>query len=74
MQTDREWAALTRALDKPEWLDDPRFKTPALRQQHINERLALTQDVLRTRSAGEWLERLTAERRALRAGADARPR
>jgi crotonobetainyl-CoA:carnitine CoA-transferase CaiB-like acyl-CoA transferase len=60
VQTNREWVALTAALDKPEWLDDPRFRTPALRQQHINERLALTQDVLRTRSAEEWLERLTA--------------
>jgi crotonobetainyl-CoA:carnitine CoA-transferase CaiB-like acyl-CoA transferase len=61
VQTNREWAALTRALDKPEWLDDPRFKTPALRQQHINERLILTQEVLRTRSAEEWLARLTRE-------------
>src|SRR3954470_989073 len=32
VQTDKEWRALTRALDKAEWLDDPRFKTPALRQ------------------------------------------
>jgi crotonobetainyl-CoA:carnitine CoA-transferase CaiB-like acyl-CoA transferase len=61
VQTDREWMALTRALERPEWLEDPRFKTPALRQRHIDERLAMTQDVLRTRPAAEWLERLTAE-------------
>jgi crotonobetainyl-CoA:carnitine CoA-transferase CaiB-like acyl-CoA transferase len=61
VQTNREWLALTRALDKPEWLDDPRFKTPALRQRHINERLAMTQEALRTRSAEEWLDRLTKE-------------
>ena len=61
VQTDREWAGLTRALDRPAWLDDPRFATPALRHQHINERLAMTQEVLRTRSAAEWLQRLTAE-------------
>ncbi len=73
VQTDREWTALTRALDRPEWLDDPRFATPALRQKHINERLAMTQDVLLTRPAAEWLERLTAAGRALRAGADAQP-
>ena len=54
-------SALTRALDKPEWLDDPRFRTPALRQQHINERLRMTQEALLTRPAAEWLERLTAE-------------
>lgn len=58
VQTNREWLALTRALDKPEWLDDPRFKNPALRQRHINERLIMTQEVLRTRSAEDWLDRL----------------
>jgi crotonobetainyl-CoA:carnitine CoA-transferase CaiB-like acyl-CoA transferase len=52
---------LTRALNKPEWLDDPRFKTPALRQKHINERLSMTQDVLLTRPAAAWLEILTRE-------------
>src|SRR5215469_226400 len=61
VQTDRQWTALTRALERPEWLEDPRFKTPALRQKHINERLAMTQEVLLTRTAAEWLERLTAE-------------
>jgi crotonobetainyl-CoA:carnitine CoA-transferase CaiB-like acyl-CoA transferase len=61
VQTNREWIALARALEKPEWLEDPRFKTPALRQRHINDRLILTQEVLRTRSAEEWLERLTRE-------------
>jgi crotonobetainyl-CoA:carnitine CoA-transferase CaiB-like acyl-CoA transferase len=61
VQTNREWVALTRALDKPEWLDDPRFKTPALRQRHINERLIMTQEALRTRPAEEWLDRMTRE-------------
>jgi crotonobetainyl-CoA:carnitine CoA-transferase CaiB-like acyl-CoA transferase len=61
VQTDREWLALTRALNKPEWLEDPRFKSPALRQRHINERLTLTQEVLRERPAEEWLARLTRE-------------
>jgi crotonobetainyl-CoA:carnitine CoA-transferase CaiB-like acyl-CoA transferase len=61
VQTNKEWLALTRALDKPEWLDDPRFKTPALRGKNINERLRMTQEVLLTRTAEEWLDRLTAE-------------
>jgi len=61
VQTNKEWTALTRALDKQEWLEDPRFKTPALRQKNINDRLTMTQEVLLTRSAEEWLERLTAE-------------
>ena len=60
VQSNKEWEALTRAVDKPEWLEDPRFKTPALRQRNIDDRLAMTQGVLLTRSAAAWLERLTA--------------
>jgi crotonobetainyl-CoA:carnitine CoA-transferase CaiB-like acyl-CoA transferase len=58
--TDRQWQGLTRALDKPEWLEDERFKTPALRAQNIEARLQMTQDVLIGRSSAEWLEKLTA--------------
>ena len=29
--TDRQWLGLARALEKPEWLEDERFKTPSLR-------------------------------------------
>ncbi|HST74288.1 MAG TPA: CaiB/BaiF CoA-transferase family protein, partial [Acetobacteraceae bacterium] len=61
VQTDREWAALTRALDRPDWLDDPRFSSPALRQKNIDARLQLIQDALIARPAAFWLERLTAE-------------
>jgi crotonobetainyl-CoA:carnitine CoA-transferase CaiB-like acyl-CoA transferase len=59
VQTNQQWVALTQALDKPEWLDDPRFKTPALRQQNVEERLRLTQEALRGGSSEHWLERLT---------------
>ncbi len=59
VQSDHEWQALTRALARPEWLQDPRFLTPALRQLHINERLGLTQEVLRTGPAAHWLDVLT---------------
>ena len=61
VQSNREWLALTKALDKPEWLEDPRFATVALRQRHINDRLILTREALRTRPAEEWLELLTRE-------------
>ena len=61
MQTDRQWLGLTRALEKPEWLNDPRFRTPALRQENVDDRLAMTQAVLKTRPAAEWLEILTRE-------------
>jgi crotonobetainyl-CoA:carnitine CoA-transferase CaiB-like acyl-CoA transferase len=61
VQSDREWAALTRALDRPGWLQDARFTSPALRQQNIDARLQMTQEVLKTGTAAQWLERLTAE-------------
>jgi len=61
VMSDREWAGLTRALQRPEWLDDPRFKTPALRDRNLDARLALIQSVLRERPAAEWLVRLEAE-------------
>jgi crotonobetainyl-CoA:carnitine CoA-transferase CaiB-like acyl-CoA transferase len=59
VQTDREWAALAHAVERPQWLSDPRFKTPALRQKNVNLRLEMTQEVLRTAPATFWLERLT---------------
>jgi crotonobetainyl-CoA:carnitine CoA-transferase CaiB-like acyl-CoA transferase len=61
VMTNKEWAALTRALGRPEWLEDPRFTTPALRDQNIDARLQMTQDVLKTRTTEEWLGRLEAE-------------
>jgi crotonobetainyl-CoA:carnitine CoA-transferase CaiB-like acyl-CoA transferase len=57
--TDRQWQGLTSALEKPEWLEDERFKTPALRAQNIDARLQMTQDVLIGRASADWLERLT---------------
>src|SRR5262245_1338088 len=48
VMTNKEWVALTAALEHPQWLEDPRFTTPALRDQNIDLRLELTQDVLKT--------------------------
>jgi crotonobetainyl-CoA:carnitine CoA-transferase CaiB-like acyl-CoA transferase len=58
--TDRQWAGLARVVGRPEWLEDERFKTPALRQKNIDARLQLTQEALMVRPAAEWLEALTA--------------
>jgi crotonobetainyl-CoA:carnitine CoA-transferase CaiB-like acyl-CoA transferase len=57
--TDRQWAGLARALDRPEWLDDERFKTPALRQKNIDARLQLTQEALISRPSQQVLKDLT---------------
>jgi crotonobetainyl-CoA:carnitine CoA-transferase CaiB-like acyl-CoA transferase len=61
VMTNKEWAALTRALQRPEWLEDERFKTPALRDSNIDARLQMTQDLLKTRTTEDWLQRLEKE-------------
>lgn len=58
VMNDREWAGLTRALERPEWLDDKRFASPRLRDANIDERLSMTQEVLRTRTTDDWLARM----------------
>ena len=60
VQSNKEWDGLCKAFDKPEWKDDPRFATAALRGKNIDERLQLTQDVLLTDTAANWLENLEA--------------
>src|SRR5262249_62034585 len=60
VMTNKEWAALTRALERPAWIEDPRFTTPALRDSNIDARLELTQAVLKTRTTREGLGRLGA--------------
>ena len=61
VQTNRQWEGLTRALEQPQWLEDERFRTPALRGENVEARLQLTQDVLIGRPSADWLDRLTRE-------------
>ena len=58
LMTDRQWRAAAGAMERPGWLTDPRFSTAARRQENIDARLALTQEVLRTSKTAEWLARL----------------
>jgi crotonobetainyl-CoA:carnitine CoA-transferase CaiB-like acyl-CoA transferase len=59
--SDAEWRGMCRALEHPEWLDDPRFATPAGRVVNVKSRLELTAAALRGRTTAEWLERLDRE-------------
>jgi len=61
VQSDREWQALIRALDRPEWAKDRRFVTAERRQKNIDARLDLIQSVIKTDSAEHWLARLDEE-------------
>ena len=60
VQTDKQWRGLTEAIERPELLDDPRFRTQELRQENIDDRLGLTQEALKTNSSAHWLARLEA--------------
>jgi len=59
--SDSEWRGLCRALDKADWLADPRYQTPAGRMLHAPERLTATQEVLIRAPSAHWLDRLEAE-------------
>jgi len=59
--SDAEWRGMCRALEREEWLEDERFNTAQGRVVNVKERLAMTAEVLETRSSAEWLERLDEE-------------
>jgi len=57
----KEWEGLSRAVGRPEWLEDPRFlETPGL-ERHKNDRVEMTQDALKGRTTEEWIALLEAE-------------
>lgn len=55
---DRLFAALARALDHPEWLDDPRFNSNPARIRHREEIVGLVSDSFRRMSLQEARDRL----------------
>jgi crotonobetainyl-CoA:carnitine CoA-transferase CaiB-like acyl-CoA transferase len=57
----REWEGFARAAERPEWLEDTRFRDAAGLVAHADERFDLMAEVLRTRSSDAWLARLDAE-------------
>jgi crotonobetainyl-CoA:carnitine CoA-transferase CaiB-like acyl-CoA transferase len=58
LQADRYWPDLCAHLDRPDLLDDPRFKDGAARYEHREECIRVLRDVFRTRTYDEWCERL----------------
>jgi crotonobetainyl-CoA:carnitine CoA-transferase CaiB-like acyl-CoA transferase len=57
---DKQWRALAEALERPDFLTDPRFITAELREINKEDRLNLTQKVLITRTTEELLVTLEA--------------
>ena len=52
---DAEWKAFCTAAERPDLLLDDRFDTPAKRDDNVDARLAVIQEVLLKRPASEWL-------------------
>ena len=60
VMTNQQWQAMCRAFDHPEWIDDPRFTSTALRDLNIDDRLNLIQSVLIEATTEEWMATLEA--------------
>ena len=59
--SDKEWQGMCRALDRPQWINDERFRTANARVVNGKLRRELTAEVLLTGSSVDWLERLDDE-------------
>ena len=59
--TNDQWAGFCRAAGRPELITDPRFRSAGGRHRNADERLALIQEVLNTKTADEWLDALDRE-------------
>ena len=55
---DKEWERFALAAERPDILDDERFRTAEGREVFKNERLELIQSVLRDRTTDDWIARL----------------
>jgi crotonobetainyl-CoA:carnitine CoA-transferase CaiB-like acyl-CoA transferase len=60
LQGQRHWPDLVRAIDRPEWFEDPRFATMQARREHSAELVALLDAVFATETSTEWGRRFDA--------------
>jgi crotonobetainyl-CoA:carnitine CoA-transferase CaiB-like acyl-CoA transferase len=58
--SDSEWRGLCEVIEKPQWIDDPRFRTPSARSLNAAERLTLVGEILANGISQDWLDRLDA--------------
>jgi crotonobetainyl-CoA:carnitine CoA-transferase CaiB-like acyl-CoA transferase len=58
LQADRFWPDLCAHLDRPDLVDDPRFKDGMARFENRRECIQVLREIFRTRTYDEWRERL----------------
>jgi crotonobetainyl-CoA:carnitine CoA-transferase CaiB-like acyl-CoA transferase len=56
--SDSEWRGLCGVADRPEWIEDLRFRTPGARSANAAERLTLVGEILAGGLSQDWLDRL----------------
>jgi crotonobetainyl-CoA:carnitine CoA-transferase CaiB-like acyl-CoA transferase len=54
LQGQRHWPDLLRAVDRPDWLEDPRFATMRSRRENCPELVSLLDEIFATRPLAEW--------------------
>jgi len=52
--TQEYWAPFCKAIGKSEWVNDPRYATMEIREQHAEELVALLDEVMSSRTWAEW--------------------
>jgi len=57
LQAGRFWADVCQHVDRPEWVDDPRFATADQLALNTAEAVKLLREVIATRTLAEWSER-----------------
>jgi len=58
--SDAEWRGMCTVLGRPEWIEDPRFRTGTARSANAATRLSVVGEVLATGTSADWLTRLDA--------------
>src|SRR5438445_5497115 len=54
LQGQRHWPDLLRAVERPDWLEDPRFATMRSRRENCPELVRLLDEIFATRALVEW--------------------
>jgi CoA:oxalate CoA-transferase len=57
---DRLWGSFCRAIEKPDWVDDDRFKTNKLRTENRDELVSQLEPIFKMKKTGEWSDLLSA--------------
>jgi crotonobetainyl-CoA:carnitine CoA-transferase CaiB-like acyl-CoA transferase len=61
LEGERHWPHLARVVGHPEWIEDPRFATPAERASNAGELIAILDEIFATKTREEWGKLFDAE-------------